>query len=195
MPVDQISRPGRCRVTNRGPPPAATANPLQSLIFHQPLDGAPRHRNPFTVERQPHLPGPVDAVVLGVDTGDHRRQLGVAECPLRSRPGRRLVVSGRGDPAAVFSQYGADRLDTPDQTIADATGPVFADEPHQRLCGRSVKVGLRRGAGRDVRSVSSGRFPNPACTFQCTGLSTSPVVRVADVDVVVGQGVGMIEPR
>ena len=139
VPVDQIRRPGRGRVTNRGPPAPATANPLQSLGFHQPLDGAPHDGDPFTVERQPYLPGTVDTVVLDMDAGDQRSQPLIADRLLRRRAVRRLVVRGRGDLAAVLSQYGADRLDTPDQPAADSAGPVLAGQPHQRLCSRPAR--------------------------------------------------------
>ena len=58
-----------------------------------------------------------------------------------------------------------------------------------------VKVGPERGGGLVGRSVSPGRFPNPAAAFQRTGLSTGPVgVRVSPHPVL-GQGVGIAAPR
>jgi hypothetical protein len=109
-----------------------------------------------------------------------------------------LVVSRWGDRHTQLGQLWADRLDTPPQTIRTvAVALMISDEPGDQCCGRSVKVGPGRGDSRWDCSVFPGRFPNPACTFQCTGLSTRPgqaaVVVVSSS--VSGQGEGMTAPR
>ena len=76
----------------------------------------------FAVERQPHLPGAVDAVVRRVHPADLVRQLLVAQRPGRRRPargGRRSRCDGAIG-APVLGEHRADRLDAPSQPAARA---------------------------------------------------------------------------
>jgi hypothetical protein len=107
------------------------------------------------------VPGQLTRPVFDLRIGDGA----VGDRPARLCPGS---VGARGDLAALPAQDSADQLDRV------AFGTHLIDEHgDQRLRG-SVK------SARSVRcqlggwSVSTGGFPNPAFTFQCTGLSTSP---------------------
>src|SRR5205085_1226545 len=97
-----------------------------------PLDRAPRDRDAFAIERQPHLPGAVDAVVLRVHPRDLALEFLVALVPPRrtSAAGAGVVVGRRGDRAAVLGQHGADRLDSPAQPTVAAVSVL--GEPHER---------------------------------------------------------------
>ena len=44
--LDQVRRAPRGRIADRGPPPPATTNTVQSLRYHLPLDGPPGHGTP-----------------------------------------------------------------------------------------------------------------------------------------------------
>lgn len=124
-------------VRDRGPLDLPADRTDQPARAHQPFDGAPGHGDALTVQRQPDLARPVDAVVRPVHPADVDQQVRV---PLRAGAGRLgdvLVVRGRGDRAPVLGQHGADRLDTPAQTLALAVVGVLADELHDQREGRS----------------------------------------------------------
>ena len=70
LALHQVAGRGRCRVGDRGALGLAPDRAGQAQFGHQPLDGAPGHLDALTVQRQPHLAGPVDAVVGGVDPRD-----------------------------------------------------------------------------------------------------------------------------
>jgi hypothetical protein len=108
---------------------------------------------------------------------------------VRRRDDRGTIGGGAGT--------GCHRFDTPAQTIRTfSVALMIGDEPGDYCCGRSVKVGPGRGGSRCDCSVFPGRFPNPACTFQCTGLSTKPgQAAVLMSSSVSGQGEGMTAPR
>jgi hypothetical protein len=126
---------------------AAAAGTDQPELTHQPLDCAPGDRDAFTVERKPHLPRAVDAVVLRMHPADLGLELGVAQLPpsglLHGSSG--VVVGGRGDRAAMLGQHSADRLDTPAQPTIGAHG-VLGDEPHERGEGRSSSAAKKADA-------------------------------------------------
>src|SRR6478609_8404370 len=63
---DQVLRPGRGRVRDRGALRGAAARALEAKSCHQPLDGAAGHVDTFTAQLQPHLSGTVASVVLVV---------------------------------------------------------------------------------------------------------------------------------
>ncbi len=87
--------------------------------------------------------------------------------------------------------------------IAFGRAVAFAQASHiDGVCGQRTGSGSpiresRPGARWPPRgdSVSPDRFPNPACTFQCTGLSTRPVQAAVCSSLVSGQGEGMTVPR
>jgi hypothetical protein len=186
--LDQVRRSLRVRVGDGRLPPLATTNPLQTNDIHQPFDCAAGHLDALAVELQPDLAGSVDAVVLTVHPGDLDLQILIAQRPPARRPRRGVVVGGRGDRAPVLAQHAADRRD-PEAAL------MAVDEPHENRCGRSVKVGLRRGAGR-----VTGPFPQTAsrtrrAPFNAPGSPQAPFEFRVVPDPVLGQGVGMIEPR
>ena len=84
------ARPGRGPAAASGPaivvrltlPRTAPARPSSA---HQPLHGAAGHRDAFAVQRQPHLPGAVDAVV---------RRRGPAAISALSSSSRTLAAAG-----------------------------------------------------------------------------------------------------
>ena len=98
-------------------------------------------------------------------------------------------VGARGDLTALLTQDSADRLDRV------PSGALIVDEREDHRLRGSVKVGPGRGDNRWGCSVFPGRFPNPACTFQCTGLSTRPGQAAVVSSSSVGQGEGMTAPR
>lgn len=94
-----------------------------------------------------------------------------------------------GDLHTVLGEHTADRLDP------ETAGPHLVDESADQRWRGSVKVGPGRGDSRCGWSVFPGRFPNPACTFQCTGLSTRPGQAAVVSSSGVGHGEGMTAPR
>jgi hypothetical protein len=48
----------------------APAGPREPQLSHQALDGAARHPGALPVELGPHLVGPIDLEVLGMDPSD-----------------------------------------------------------------------------------------------------------------------------
>ena len=79
VPQRQVPGPLRGRVGDRGPLDLAAAGTDQTQVAHQPLHGAPGHRDAFPVQLQPHLPRAVDPEVLLVDPADLRFQVLVAD--------------------------------------------------------------------------------------------------------------------
>jgi hypothetical protein len=115
---------------------------------------------------------------------------GVGHCARRRVGGLPVAVRAWGNLRAVLRQRPADRLDP------ETAGTHLVNESADQRWRGSVKVGPGRGDSRWDCSVFPGRFPNPACTFQCTGLSTRPgQAAVVVSSSVSGQGEGMTAPR
>jgi hypothetical protein len=111
-PVQQVRRPvsrvarQRCRR-----PLPARARAADPQLAHQPLDRAPRHRNPAAVHLEPYFPRAVNppSLVPGPDHHDLPFQVNVTYLPVR-RIGPaplRLVIRRHGK----FKDH-ANRLDT-----------------------------------------------------------------------------------
>src|SRR5664280_2279276 len=83
---DQILRPGRGWVRDRGALHRAPASALQAKSCHQPLDRAPGHVDTLTTQLQPHLASTVTLVVLVVLLEDRDLQISMSPCPRRFFP-------------------------------------------------------------------------------------------------------------
>lgn len=126
----EISWPGRSRVGDRGVPWLAPDRAGQAQLAHQPLHRAAGHLDALAVERQPHFARPVDAVVGGMNPLDMALETAIADLTCAGLTVDLLVVGRRGDLNTELNQPGADRLDTPPQTItADAPALMIGDEP------------------------------------------------------------------
>ena len=159
---DQVSGPLSGRVGDRGALDLAPDRAGQPGCAHQPLHRAPGHLVPSRFNVQPHLPGPVDAVVLGVNAADlsdsnaSRRSRVVADRP------HVLVVGRRGDLQTVLAQHGADRLDTPPQPTGLAVVGVLADELHDQREGRSSSAAKKADA---AFKIALARFSSAFSRF------------------------------
>ena len=146
--LDQICRPDSCRVRLGGAHRAAAVGTAQPEHLHQPLHGAAGHRDAFPVQRQPHLPGAVNAVVLVVHPGDRQHQLLLPQLGRGDpSPGLdRVVVGAGGDRHPVLGQHPADRLDPPTQPVHTHPARVPGDESHNYRCGRSSSAAKKPAA-------------------------------------------------
>ena len=124
LPADQVRRPGCGQIRPGRADPLTAPGTVQAQFAHQPLHRAPGHRHALAVQREPDLPGAVDALVGRMHSSDRGFQLLIPHPPRGRAAGDRVVVSGRGDHAAVLRQHPADRLNP-------EPGPVLADEPHE----------------------------------------------------------------
>lgn len=127
----------------------------------------------------PHLPRPVDRIVLLVLDRDTLLQLLVADGTFRRFPAARLIECRRGKLAAELNQLGANRLD-PESRL------VLLDELNDQRSGRSssaakkidaaFKISLARFNSRfsarsrrfsaDSSLVTPGRTPESTCAFR-----------------------------
>ena len=112
--VDQVRRPGRGEVRDRGDHSLAAIGAGDAELAHQPFDGAAGHGLALAVQVPPDLPGAVDTVVGVVCLLDQDLQLGVTDGAGRGCLPAFVVgvVGGRGDLAVVLGQSTADRLDS-----------------------------------------------------------------------------------
>jgi hypothetical protein len=140
--VDQVGRLHRGGVGDGGALDLAPHRAGQSELAHQWFHGVPGDRcrsgRAFPVQRQPHLPGPIDAVVGCMHSGDVELELPITLLACSGWLVEVVVVGRRGNPQAVLGQHSADRLHTPSQ--ATGFGPVAlvcVDELHDHRCGRS----------------------------------------------------------
>jgi hypothetical protein len=96
---------------------------------HQPLDGAASHLDPLAIECQPHFARPVHPVVRGMNPFDLWFESLITDLTPAKLPVDMLVIRRWGNLHAELYQPGADRLDTPPQTIrALAAAPMVGDE-------------------------------------------------------------------
>jgi len=84
---------------------------LQANISHESFHRAACHVDVLSTQMHPHLPRPVDRIVLLVLDRDTLLQLFVADGTFRRFPAEGLIECRRGKLAAELSQLGANRLD------------------------------------------------------------------------------------
>ncbi len=130
LATHEVSGPRRRRVGDRGAPGPAADRPSQAELRHQTLNGATRHLDALTIERQPHFACPIHPEVRRVDPLDLGFEHLVAGSAAAGLALDLVVVRRWGDLYAEFNQPGADRLDTPPQTIrAFPIALMISDEP------------------------------------------------------------------
>jgi hypothetical protein len=167
LPLHQVLRPlGLSTIADGGAAGLLARDSTQALGAHEPLDGAPRHRDAFAVQLGVNLPGAVDTKVGLVGGLDVLDQLGVADRACRGWPGLGGVVAARGDLHAGFLQRGTDRLD-PDLAPIDHVVAMGVDVGDYLVVGRSssaakkaeavLKMWLVRRSSRFSRSSSASR--------------------------------------
>src|ERR1019366_4951216 len=88
----------------------------------------------------PELAPAIDRVVVFPELGQRGAQLGVAQCPVRRRPGLGGVIGGGGE-----LQLRADRLDPP-STPTSPVVPVGVDEGDYFLCRRASSAPTKLAA-------------------------------------------------
>jgi len=115
--VDQILPGVRGGPGNRRTRTLRARDPAQAKVFHQSRSRAASHRlaasqDLFTLQLRMHLPDPVDAVVLLVDSRDHGLEFLVAHSPRRGRSGPGGVESARSDRHISAGERRGDRLDS-----------------------------------------------------------------------------------
>jgi hypothetical protein len=67
---------------------------------------------PHRTQLQPHLPGPIDAIVRVMDPPDLLPQTLFPDNTVRHRTGPGLVIGGRCDLHPMLGEHATDRLDT-----------------------------------------------------------------------------------
>ena len=104
--LDEIGLGGWAIGGDRRASPPASGAAGQAHVAHQAFHRAASHPHTVTVELAPHLAGPVDAVVGGMDPSNRRLHGLVAEVTLARLAPLGGVVAGWGD-----LQHTTDRLD------------------------------------------------------------------------------------
>ena len=133
--------------------------PCKPVSRHQPLDGAPRHRDAFPVELRATLSGRRTRRSSPRGPGESRS----SSTLVALRPGGSaglssvLVVRRWGDLQAVLQQHGTDRLDTPAQATGVPVVGVPADELHDQREGRSSSA-AKKARGRLQDRVSPAQL-------------------------------------
>src|SRR4051795_5722774 len=120
------------------------------------------------VQLRVHLPGAVDAEVVGMHPLDQRRGRRVADRPRRRRPSMVGVVAARGDLRAGLSEDTADRLD-PELVL------VRVDELDDHRCGRSSSAAKKADAlFRIAFARRSSRFSRSSAAIRSASLVVVP---------------------
>ena len=87
LALDQVSRPLGVGVRpGRAGPSAAAQGADQPFGSHEPLDRAPRHRDPFPVKLKPYLSRPVHFVILLPYAADLDKKFLIPHCAGRRWP-------------------------------------------------------------------------------------------------------------
>ncbi len=82
-----------------------------------------------------------------MDTGDLGSEVLVADLAAAGSAPQVFVVGGRGDLNTEPDKLGADRLDTPPQTVgAVSMALMLGDEPADQWCGRSSSAAKKADA-------------------------------------------------
>lgn len=167
-PIDPIQRTRRLGITDCCSYLLATTRTLQTQLSHQPLDGATRHRNTFTIHLPPDLIGTIHLPVGMPDALNMRHQPTITLGTFTAEFGMPLPccmtsVARRGN-----LQNLADRLDP-------VLAPVRIDKAFQFFKRRSSSAWAKNALA--VFRISLARRSSLFSRSSCLSRSRSDVVR------------------